>query len=144
MFESFGAETIMVLKLVLACLFGGVIGYLREKDKKAAGLRTHILVCLGATLLIAISIFVEEKYIGVDISRIASNIIVGIGFIGAGTIIQQREGFVVGITTAASIWVTAAMGMALGFGMYLAATATLVLAIVTLKYLGFIEKKFLG
>ncbi|MBU0573462.1 MAG: MgtC/SapB family protein [Candidatus Margulisiibacteriota bacterium] len=139
---NLGWEADVILKLILACVFGGMIGVLREQEKKAAGLRTHMLVCMGAALFVVISLFIESKYIGVDVGRIASNVVIGIGFIGAGTIIQSREGSVIGITTAASIWVTAAIGVALGFGMYITALTAMVLAVIALKFLGHIEKRF--
>lgn len=136
-------ELDLILKLVLALLFGGVIGYFREKDKKAAGLRTHILVCLGSALFSIISIFVAREFPGESAGRIAASVVTGIGFIGAGTILQAGRS-VLGITTAASIWVTAAIGMALAFGYFNAAIIVTLLSVFVLTFLGKIEKKLFG
>lgn len=136
------SELDITVKLVLACICGGLIGYLREKEKKAAGLRTHMLVCSGSTLFMLISIYMAGLFPGTDAGRIASNVVVGIGFIGAGTIIQAG-GSIIGITTAASIWVAAAIGLALGCGFYFGGLLTTFLAILILKVLHEIEKKYI-
>lgn len=117
---------IMILRLLLAVVLGGLIGLEREAHGRPAGLRTHILVCLGSALFTVIS----ESYTGhnSDPSRIASQIVSGIGFLGAGTIIRQGS-IVRGLTTAASLWTTAAIGMAAGAGgrlMYLAIFASII------------------
>lgn len=125
----------LLLKLGLALLIGTVIGAEREYKNKAAGLRTLILICLGSTLFTIISSSLGAEN---ETGRIASNIVTGIGFLGAGAI--MREGLTVsGLTTASSIWVTAALGMAVGAGeYYLAIFATfIVLAVLTL--FGFIQ-----
>ncbi len=118
--------------LVLSSLLGGVIGFERSKVHKPAGLRTHILVSLGSCLFMILSV----KFFD-DPARIAAGVVSGIGFIGAGTIIAERreKTKVVGITTAASLWVTAAIGMAVGMGEYILAafTALLTYAILQLK-----------
>ncbi|WP_457591394.1 MgtC/SapB family protein [Geoglobus sp.] len=118
--------------LVLSSLLGGVIGLERSKVHKPAGLRTHILVSLGSCLFMILSV----KFFD-DPARIAAGVVSGIGFIGAGTIIAERreKTKVVGITTAASLWVTAAIGMAVGMGEYILAafTALLTYAILQLK-----------
>ena len=119
----------MLLRMVGACILGGAIGYQREKTGHPAGLRTHILVSVGATLFTITSILFSR---GSDPSRIASNIVTGIGFLGAGTII--RQGYTVrGLTTAASLWTVAAIGMCIGAGgqlYFLAIVATLLVLIV--------------
>ncbi len=115
---------------------------LREKEKKAAGLRTHMLVCSGSTLLMLVSIYMYSLYPGTDAGRIASNVVAGIGFIGAGAIIQAG-GSIIGITTAASIWVASAIGLALGCGFYFGGILTTVLAVVILKILHEIEKRYI-
>jgi putative Mg2+ transporter-C (MgtC) family protein len=132
----------IAVKLLLACLCGGIIGYSREKEKKAAGLRTNIMVCLGSTLFTVLSIGFGQKYPGTDMARIASNIVTGIGFIGAGTILQAG-GSVIGITTAASIWTVAAIGMALGASFYLAAGMATLLSFLVLWFLHKFEKKYI-
>lgn len=132
----------IALKLLLACLCGGVIGYSREKEKKAAGLRTNIMVCLGSTLFTVLSIGFGQKYPGTDVARIASNIVTGIGFIGAGTILQAG-GSIIGITTAASIWTVAAIGLALGASFYIAAGLATLLSFLVLWFLHKFEKKYI-
>ena len=109
----------MILRFLLAVALGAGIGYQRERAGKAAGLRTHILVSSGAALFTLVSIYGFSGAV-VDISRIAAGVVVGIGFIGAGVILRgQREEEVAGLTTAATIWITAAIGLAAGTGMYL-------------------------
>ncbi|AKG91686.1 MgtC family [Geoglobus ahangari] len=119
-----------LLALLLSAALGGVIGYERSKVHKPAGLRTHILVSLGSCLFMILSV----KFFD-DPARIAAGVVSGIGFIGAGTIIAERreKTKVVGITTAASLWVTAAIGMAVGMGEYLLALFTTILTYVILQ-----------
>ncbi len=119
-----------VSALILATLFGGVVGYERMKVHKPAGLRTHMLVSLGSCLFMIIS----TKFFG-DPARIASGVVSGIGFIGAGTIIAERREAtkIVGITTAASLWVTAAIGMSVGMGEYEIAAITTFLTFLILQ-----------
>jgi putative Mg2+ transporter-C (MgtC) family protein len=136
-------ETEIIIKLLLACLFGGTIGFIRERERKAAGLRTHIMVCLGATLFMLISIYMSIVYKGVDAARIASTVVTGIGFIGAGAIIREG-GAVRGLTTAASIWAVAAIGLAVGSGMYAAAITTTIITIVVLQILSLVERKYIS
>jgi len=109
----------MILRFLLAVALGAGIGYQRERAGKAAGMRTHILVSSGAALFTLVSIYGFSGAV-VDISRVAAGVVVGIGFIGAGVILRgQREEEVAGLTTAATIWITAAIGLAAGAGMYL-------------------------
>jgi len=129
-------ELEMTIKLLLAVLLGAMIGYEREMKRRPAGLRTHMLVSLGSALFTILSL---NAFPGSDPARVASNILVGIGFIGAGTVLQMKER-VIGLTTAASLWVTAAIGMAVGSGFYLVAIITAVVAFATL-WLKEIEKK---
>ncbi len=108
-----------VLRFLLAAGLGAGIGYQRERAGKAAGIRTHILVSAGAALFTLVSIYGFSDG-AVDTSRVAAGVVVGIGFIGAGVILRgQREKEVAGLTTAATIWITAAVGLAAGAGMYL-------------------------
>ncbi len=103
----------VLIRLVIAVVLGAAIGLEREYSHKPAGLRTHMLVCLGAALFTTVSIF----SFGQDPARVAAGIVTGIGFIGAGSIIASR-GHVHGLTTAATMWVTAAVGLAIGLGEY--------------------------
>ena len=116
LFEHIGAWDYLV-RIVVACLCGGLVGLERTKRLKEAGIRTHIIVALGATLIMVVSKYGFTDVIGADASRIASNVITGISFLGAG-VIFVRGGSVKGLTTAAGIWATAAIGLALGAGMY--------------------------
>jgi putative Mg2+ transporter-C (MgtC) family protein len=121
----------IILRLLLAAALGAGIGYQRERANKPAGLRTHILISLGSALFTVVSIFGFGA--GVDPSRVAAGVVTGIGFIGAGVILRGVRGeHVVGLTTAASIWAVAAIGMAAGVGMYLIATIAAVIAVLVL------------
>ena len=124
-----GIEVEMVLRLLLAAALGAVIGYQRERAGKSAGLRTHVLICIGAALFTIASLYGFGA--AADPARIAAGIVVGVGFIGAGAIIRTRE-HIVGLTTAATIWAVAAIGLAAGAGLYLASTVT---ALITLAVL---------
>jgi len=109
----------MILRFSLAVALGAGIGFQRERAGKTAGVRTHILVSSGAALFTLVSIY-GFSGTAVDISRVAAGVVVGVGFIGAGVILRgQREEEVAGLTTAATIWITAAIGLAAGAGMYL-------------------------
>ncbi len=119
----------IILRLLLAVALGAGIGYQRERANKPAGLRTHILIATGAALFTVVSLFGFGD--GVDPSRVAAGVVTGIGFIGAGVIFRGIRGdHVAGLTTAASIWATAAIGVAAGVGMYL--IAAVITAIVVL------------
>jgi putative Mg2+ transporter-C (MgtC) family protein len=110
-----------VLRMLLAVALGAGIGYQRERAGKAAGLRTLVLVAAGAALFTVVSIFGFGTE-GVDISRVAAGVVVGVGFLGAGVILRgRREEEVAGLTTAATIWATAGVGLAAGAGMYVVA-----------------------
>jgi putative Mg2+ transporter-C (MgtC) family protein len=126
-------EIEMVLRLLLALVLGGIIGYQRERSGKEAGLRTHILICSGAALFTIVSIYGFPGSEG----RIAAGIVTGIGFIGAGVILHRTGGEVVGLTTAATIWAVAAIGLAAGAGMYIisAAATALTLAVLFIPHL---------
>ena len=110
----------MTLRLLLAIALGAIIGYQRERANKAAGLRTHTLISLGAALFTVVSIFGFSG--AVDPSRVAAGVVAGVGFIGAGVIFRGMRGDgVAGLTTAASIWAAAAVGLAAGAGLWLIA-----------------------
>ncbi len=122
----------MAIRLLIAAICGAGVGYQREHANKAAGFRTHILVALGSALFTVVSMFgFGDK---ADPARVAAQVVVGIGFIGAGAIMHSRA-TVTGLTTAASIWVTAAIGMAAGVGMYFVTIVTtgIVLAVLQIQ-----------
>lgn len=129
-------------RLILAIILGGLIGFEREVKRRSAGLRTHVLVSLGSCLIMLTSLYVFDIYKDIatlDPARIAAGIITGIGFLGAGAIIRSGEA-VKGLTTAASLWLVAGIGMGIGCGFYLASLITAVLAIAVLFFLGQLEK----
>jgi len=137
-----GLEAV-VIRLVLSVFLGSLIGFEREIKQHGAGLRTHILVCLGSTLIMLTSLYVFDIYkdiVTLDPARIAAGIITGIGFLCAGTIIRYG-GTVRGLTTAASLWVTAAVGMAVGSGFYQAALITTFIVFIVLFFFSKFAKK---
>jgi len=136
------SDLTVIINLTLAFLFGGLIGWLREKEGKTAGLRTHILVCVGAALFMIISGEMMMLSGVADPGRIAAGVVAGIGFIGAGAIMQGKNS-VYGITTAASIWITAAIGLAAGAGSYVGAVTATVITLITLEGLRILEKKII-
>ena len=119
----------MIFRLCLALVLAGVIGYEREKYSKPAGLRTHMVLAIGCTILTILSTSFPDT---TDNSRLAAAIITGIGFIGAGTVLQTRER-IVGLTTAASIWLTASISLAVGTGNYILAVAGTILGYIVLE-----------
>ena len=127
----------LLLHLCLAIVLGGAIGFERELQRKAAGLRTNILICVGAVLFTELSMAMSSA--SGDPARIAAQIVTGVGFLGAGTIIQGR-GIVTGLTTAATMWLVAAIGMAIGFGALLEATGATLLVLLVLSVLRPIER----
>lgn len=140
MLELSGGE--VVLRIGLAMLLGGLVGFEREVRAQPAGFRTMALVGMGAALfgLLSVHAFAdyvrprEETNVGIDVTRIASQVVVGVGFLGGGAILKHGAS-IRGLTTAASMWVTAAIGLAAGMGYYLGAVATTVAALVTLVLL---------
>ena len=131
-------------KLLIAALLGGIVGFERERSGKVAGLRTHSMVSLGAALLTLISLRTFEMMPSVNGQtgfdyHLVANIVVGIGFIGAGTILR-RENKIEGTTTAASLWVVAAIGIATGFGLIAEAISTTLIAYIILAGLWLVEK----
>ncbi len=127
----------LLLQLILAVILGGIIGLERELKGKPAGLRTNVLISIGATLFTVLSMRMAAER--GDPGRVAAQILAGVGFIGAGTILHTR-GAVTGLTSAATIWVVAAIGMALGTGAYVEAVGTTVLVLVVLKGLASLER----
>ena len=131
----------IISRLVLSFFLSGLIGFERQAHRREAGLRTHILVCLGSCLIMLTSLYVFDIYIArvpLDPTRIAAGVITGIGFLGAGTIIRDREG-IKGLTTAASLWLVAGIGLAVGCGFYKAGVYTTVLALIVLLVLRYLE-----
>ena len=125
-------ELDMVIRLVIAAFLGAVIGYERARAKKPAGIRSHLLVCMGAALFTVISIYGFGE--NGDPSRVAAGVVVGIGFLGAGTILRQEKG-VAGLTTAATIWAVAAIGVAMGAGLYVVGAVAAGLVPLALRFL---------
>jgi putative Mg2+ transporter-C (MgtC) family protein len=135
----------LALKLSLAVLAGGAVGLERQISGKPAGLRTNILICLGSALLMDLSMNLGMSFGGArvgDPARLAAQVVTGIGFIGAGTIMQSR-GAISGLTSAATIWVVAAIGLAIGAGFYVEALGTAALVMLVLSGLGHLEHKLL-
>lgn len=133
-----------VLRLLVAGILGAIIGLDREYRAKEAGYRTHFLVSLGSALIMIVSQFgfqeiIKESSVSLDPSRVAAQVVSGIGFIGAGTIIFQKQ-IVRGLTTAAGIWATAGIGLAVGAGMYVLGIATMILTLVGLELLSYLFK----
>lgn len=135
-----------IIRICIAALLGGIIGLDREYRAKDAGFRTHFLVALGSALFMIVSQFGFSDVVGttgyrLDPSRVAAQVVSGIGFIGAGTIIFQKH-VLKGLTTAAGIWCTAAIGLACGSGMYILASSTTLLALVCLEGFNFFLHRF--
>ena len=131
---------ITLFRLLLACILGGLIGYERESMNRPAGFRTHILVCMGAALVMLTSVYIFERYKGttnIDPARLGAQVISGIGFLGAGTIIREGAN-VKGLTTAASLWAVSCVGIAAGIGFYegaIVASLVIYLTLIVLKKL---------
>jgi len=138
----------IAFQLLLASLLGGLIGLEREVHGRPAGFRTHLLVSLGAALFVVTSVHFYQRFgnfsgqgpVGVDPGRIAAQVVAGIGFLGAGAIIREKAS-IRGLTTAACLWVAAAVGVAVGGGMYLAAIVVTFLAVVNLIFLKKLENR---
>ena len=136
-------ETDMIIRLILSFVAGSIIGAERSSRRQVAGLRTHILIALGSTCLMLLSIWLPIQFNpsgGGDAGRIAAQVVSGIGFLGAGAIIRLGNN-VKGLTTAASLWLTAAIGLVLGAGMYLVAGVTEALSLIALTLMDKIEKR---
>ncbi len=142
MINIFTQNSEIILRLVVAMVFGMIIGAERVLVHKEAGMKTHALVSIGAALFIIISEFLAIKYSnmsGFNPAMIASNVIVGIGFLGAGSIVFQNSQ-IKGITTAGGLWVTAGIGMAAGFGLFSLATIATILVLVIFVAMFLVEK----
>jgi putative Mg2+ transporter-C (MgtC) family protein len=145
----------VIIRVAIAILVGGLIGYERQITNRPAGFRTHILVCVGAAVVSIIQIETMERTIvlikenpelanslKVDIGRMGAQVITGVGFLGAGTIIREK-GLVKGLTTAASIWVVACIGLAIGLGMYTITAVSTIGVFISLVILKKVEDKFI-
>ncbi|MFC5701889.1 MgtC/SapB family protein [Cohnella faecalis] len=137
----------ILIRLLLAVILGGAIGFEREHHNHPAGFRTHILVCMGSTLIMMLSVygfaeFVGEANVRIDPARLATAVITGVGFLGAGTILFTGKS-ITGLTTAASLWVVAAIGLAVGAGFNFAAIAASVIVLINLWVFNKIEQRFL-
>lgn len=138
----------LMMRLLLSVLLGGVIGFERERKNHAAGLRTHTLVSLGSCLIMILSIYGFSEFVGQpgvqrDPARLAAQAITGIGFLGAGTILFTGKA-ITGLTTAASLWVVMAIGLAVGAGFYVPAAATSLLTLFVLWGLNILEKRYVN
>ncbi len=132
----------IVFRVVLSALLGGLIGSERGRHGRAAGMRTHILVCLGSAITSLTGLYAVETlgYTG-DVFRISAQVISGIGFLGAGTILVRNRSIVTGLTTAAGMWATASIGIAVGYGFYVGAIAAALLCLLFIPMLGKVEYK---
>jgi len=140
------SPTDVIIRLLVAALLGSLIGLERERRHWTAGLRTHMLVCVGAALFMIVSAYgfadaLKNPNVVLDPSRVAAQVVSGIGFLGAGTILLRRE-VIRGLTTAASLWTVAAIGLASGGGLYFAAVSATVLILVILMGLKPLERRF--
>lgn len=143
----FISEVEILIRLGTALLLGGVIGFEREQHQHAAGFRTNILVCVGACLMMLLSIygfsdFVNEWNVRVDPARLAAAVITGVGFLGAGTILFTGKK-ISGLTTAASLWVVAAIGLGVGAGFYFASVSVTIMVVLTLWLFNKLEQRFI-
>ncbi len=139
--KDFNALSV-VIRLVLSILVGGIIGNERGKHGSAAGLRTHILVCIGSAMTSLTSLYaIEVLGFQGDVFRISSQVISGIGFLGAGMIIIKNSSVITGLTTAAGMWATASIGVALGYGFYLGALIAMLACVFTAVLLKRLERK---
>lgn len=149
MFEISLSTDTMLLRLLLAALLGGMIGWERERRRKQAGLKTHLLVAVGAALIMLTSIYgfdsdlINHPNARFDPARLSAQVVSGIGFLGAGAILRRSNHVISGLTTAATLWVAAAIGLSVGSGFYWPAVVTTVLVLLSTLVLNKFESKFL-
>ena len=142
--ESFSWDVLKydLLKLLVSVVFGAVIGSERSRHGRAAGMRTHILVCLGACMTSMTSIFVSDVLMHEgDVFRISAQVISGIGFLGAGMIILKSNNVITGLTTAAGIWATGVIGIAVGYGFFTGALFSVILFLITITLFSKFERR---
>lgn len=137
-----------LFRLILASLLGGVIGLERQIRAKEAGVRTHILIGIGSAMFMIVSKYgfydvIEHTHIGLDSSRIAAQVVTGVGFLGAGNILVQKQ-TIKGLTTAADVWVTAAIGLVIGSGMYEVGIIGTIMALIVLELFRQLTYRFLN
>lgn len=133
----------IIVRLLLALLCGGLIGWERERKSSAAGFKTYILVCLGSVLVMLTGQYLFKEFQSGDIARLGAQVISGIGFLGAGSIIVTGTNQIRGLTTAAGLWVVACLGLAIGSGFYAGAIAAMGILAILLTVLEKIEKKYI-
>ena len=130
----------VIVRLMLALVLGGLIGMERGRHGRAAGMRTHILVCIGSCMTALVGVYILQHINPNEaVTRIAAQVISGIGFLGAGTILIRNQAIITGLTTAAGVWCTATIGIALGYGFYIGALVATVITIVTATLLTRLE-----
>ncbi len=134
----------VIFRLALAVVCGGIIGFDRGRKRRPAGFRTHMIVCLGATLTMLISQHMFWRGYATDLSRLGAQVVSGIGFLGAGTIIVTGRQQIKGLTTAAGLWASACMGLAIGAGFYWGALVGFLLVLLTMTLLSYIEGKLIA
>jgi putative Mg2+ transporter-C (MgtC) family protein len=133
----------ILFRLILAIICGGIIGWERELKAKTAGLRTHVLLCLGSALAMLLAIFfAANRGFGVDVTRIASGVLQGIGLLCVAAVLRYKES-VIGLSTSASLWVVAAVGLAIGAGFYNAAIITTIFCLLILTVLAYFEAHYI-
>jgi len=141
--RSFNIWTVLI-RLSLCVIIGGIIGTERGKQGRAAGMRTHILVCMGAALSAMLGFYITEVIdLSGDPMRISAQVVSGIGFLGVGTIMLKGRFQITGLTTAAGLWCSAAIGLALGAGFYEGALVTFILTVATVTFMHKLEYKFI-
>lgn len=141
LFEDFGPGVVFV-RIIAAAIMGGLIGSERGRHGRPAGLRTHMLICIGAAMTSLTSTYLSVALGATsDIARISAQVISGIGFLGAGTIMVRNSSVITGLTTAAGMWATAAIGIAAGYGFYWGAIFATLICIVSVTMLGKAERK---
>lgn len=131
----------IIIRLFLSVLVGGLIGTERGRHGRAAGMRTHILVCIGATITAMTGIYVDDTLQNGDVMRLSAQVISGVGFLGAGMIILKNGNVVKGLTTAAGVWATATIGIALGYGFYIGAGVGTAFFLLSTTLFGLLEKR---
>ena len=134
-------ELTIFVRLLLALICGGVLGFERTRKRRPAGLRTYMLVCVGATVIMMTAQFMNQ-YWGGDLGRMPAQVISGIGFLGAGTIMVTKYYRILGLTTAAGLWASACIGLALGIGFYFGAILTTLVLVVVVAFVDHFEKGF--
>lgn len=147
-FDSLGLQSLteqaVVLRILLAIIFGGALGLERTRKRRAAGFRTHILVCIGATLVMMTGQFIHENIGGSDPARLGAQVISGIGFLGAGTILVTGAHQIKGLTTAAALWTSACMGLAIGIGFYFGALVMCIANLAVMTLFNLVQERYVS